>query len=257
MAQTQLSNIINPELFADALSVKLGDALKLQGVSFVQDLQGNPGGTISVPKYAYVGDASIVAEGVALDPTQLSQTADNVNVVKAGQAIEVTDEAASNGYGDPVGQAEQQLVRSVANKIEVDMMAALATATLTYDATVGGTVTDANAGDAVLNGLAAFGEDQEGQKLLFINAAEMVRVKKDIAFDKEANQLYGCDVVISNRVPAGSMYLVKPEAVGLYLKKDVNFEMDRDILASTTVLKADAHYATHLRDDSKAINITI
>jgi hypothetical protein len=251
MADTKLSNLINPDLFADAVSAKLGDAIKLRAIAFEQDLEGQPGGTISVPKFAYVGDADTLTEGVAMDPALLSETAATVNVVEAGKSIEINDKAALNGYGDTIGEAEKQVVTSVASKIEKDMMAALGTAILTYDATTAGFN-----GDAVLEGLAKFGEDQEGEKFLFINAVKMASIKKDPAYIAAENKIHDCEVVISNRVPATSSYIVKPGAVGLYWKKGVDVETGRDQLKRSTVLSATSQFATHLRNDALAVKIT-
>lgn len=256
MAQTKLSNLINAELFADAVTAKLGDAIKLYPLAFVQNFEGKQGGTISVPKYAYIGDASVIGEGVAIDPALLSQSQESLNVVKVGKAVNLTDEAVNGGFGDPVGEAENQLVKSIASGIESQMFTALGGATLIYDATKGGTVTSPVVnGDSVLEALNLFGEDQDGMKALLINPDQLANVKKDPHFID--GKLFDLDVVASNRVASGSAYIVKPEAVALYISKSVQVETDRDILAKATVISADEMFATHLRDASKAIKITL
>ncbi|MCD4839736.1 N4-gp56 family major capsid protein [Neobacillus sedimentimangrovi] len=251
MAQTKLSNLINPQVFSDELSVKLGDAIKLYPLAYVESFTGKEGSIISVPSYTYVGDADVIAEGVAIDPNLLNQGTVDVQVVKVGKAFELTDEAVKNGYGDPVGQAEKQLLASIAGGIEKKMFEALDTATLKHTTAEGAGVT----GEEVLKALALFGEDYEGQKALLINPANMPQVMKDEAYVNGA--IYGCEVQVSNRVPVGTAYIVKPEAVALYLSKEVQVEMDRDILKKSTVISADSHFATHLRDHSKAIKITL
>ena len=257
MATTNKSNLVNVELFADSVSAKLGDAIRLLPLAFVQNFEGQQGGTITVPKYEYIGDATIIAEGIAIDPSLLTQGSDALPVVKAGKAVSITDEAAGSGFGDPIGESENQIVRAVANGVEKEMFDALATATLAYDATVGGTVTDAVVDAATyLAGLALFGEDQDGEKFLVVNPNQTANIKGD-----KANFIDGvfvdATVVFSNRVPATSAYIVKPGALGLYLSKEVEVESDRDILKSLTVIKADEHFATHLRDASKAVKITV
>jgi N4-gp56 family major capsid protein len=253
MAQTKTTNLINSDVFADAVSTKLGDAIRLLPFAKVEDFQGEQSGTIRVPKYAYIGDAAVIAEGVAVDPKLLSQTAEDVPVKKVLEAVNITDEAAKNTYGDPIGEAENQLTASIKNGVEREMFAALGTATLTASTPAGGKIT----GDSVLAALQVFGEDQDGEKFLLANPNQFANIKKDPAYVKEDNAIYDVQVIFSNRVPAGFAYLVKPNAVALYLSKDVNVEAGRDILAKATVISGDEHFATHLRDASKAVKITI
>ena len=248
MAQTKLTNLVNAEVFADAVSAKLGDAIKLYPLAFVQNFEGQQSGTIQVPKYAYIGDADVIAEGVAIDPSLLNQTSENLPVIKVGKAVNLTDEAVNGSFGDPIGESENQLTKSIASGIEKKMFEALGTATLAHTASVFN-------GDAVLEAVAKFGEDQDGEKYLIINPAQSTAVKKDENYVD--GKLFDLDVIISNRVPASTAYIVKPQAVALYLAKDVQVETDRDILAKATVISADSFFATHLRDASKAVKITI
>ena len=60
---------------------------------------------------------------------------------------------------------------------------------------------------------------------------------------------------MSNRVPAGKAYIVKPGALGIELKRDTNVESDRDILAKTIVYALDKFYVAYLRDKTKVVKI--
>lgn len=248
MAQTKITNLINPQVFADELTAKMGDAIKLFPIAYHESFTGEEGSVISVPSYTYVGDADVIGEGVAIDPKLLNQGTVDVQVVKVGEAFNLTDEAVKNGKGDPVGQAEKQLLASIAGGIEKKMFEALATATLTK------AITAVN-GDAFLGAMELFGEDQDGEKFLLVNPSQTANVRKDANFVD--GKLFDATVIFSNRVPATEAYIVKPEAVALYLGKEVQVETDRDILAKATVISADEHFATHLRDSSKAIKLTI
>ena len=46
----------------------LGDAIRLYNLAYVQSFEGQQAGSITLPKYAYIGDAVALAEGVAIDP---------------------------------------------------------------------------------------------------------------------------------------------------------------------------------------------
>ncbi|MCA1025780.1 N4-gp56 family major capsid protein [Cytobacillus kochii] len=251
MAQTKLTNLINPELFAQAIQAKLGDAIKFTPVAFQQDLEGQAGGTILVPKYEYIGDAEIIGEGVAIDPALLSQTSVDVPVVKAGKAVELTDEALGNSYGDAMGEAEAQITRAVANGVEKEVVKSLANTTLVHDASTVGKVN----GDVYLEAMNLFGEDQEGEKFLFVNPKELASIRKDPGY--EDGKLFEATVVVSNRVGVKEAFVMKAGAIGLYLKKELEVEADRNILTKSNVISADQHFATHLRDASKVIKVTV
>src|SRR5699024_2457278 len=61
----------------------------------------------------------------------------------------------------------------------------------------------------------------------------------------------GVQVVSSNKIDAGEGMLVAHGAVGLVLKRDVQGDVDRDIIKKATVNTADQHYAAYLNDETK------
>lgn len=53
MAQTKLANLVNPEVMADMISAKLPKKIKFSPIAKIDNtLSGQPGNTITVPKYA-------------------------------------------------------------------------------------------------------------------------------------------------------------------------------------------------------------
>ena len=98
MAVTKLNNLVNPQVVADTLTAQLPSAIKFSAICEVnKDLVGTPGNTISVPKYAYIGDAVDVAEGGEITATTLTATSTQATVKKAGKGVTITDEAALSG----------------------------------------------------------------------------------------------------------------------------------------------------------------
>lgn len=133
---TMLQNLVNPEVMAPMVSAKLPKKIKFSNIATVDNtLTGIAGNTITVPKYAYIGDAEDVAEGVAMGTTVLTASTTEVTIKKAGKAVEITDEAVLSGYGDPVGQATNQLAMAIAAKVDNDCYEALCGASLVYDGT--------------------------------------------------------------------------------------------------------------------------
>ncbi|MGB3160386.1 MAG: hypothetical protein WBA84_03970 [Carnobacterium sp.] len=250
MTVTKKANLVNTVAFADSVSAKLGDAIKLMPLAFVQNFEGEPAGSISVPTFKYIGDAEEMVEGTALDPVLLTQTSVDVEVVQAGKAVEITDKAVKSAYGDPIGEAESQVVKAIASKVEKDMFTALATSTLKYT----GKTAEGFDTKAYFGALELFGEDQEDEHYIVVNPDQTGKIKTNINFGE--GKLVDAPVIFSNRVAKTKAYLVKPEALGLYLAKDVEVEEDRDILKKTSLISGSELYATHLRDDSKVVAIT-
>ncbi len=277
MPQTKLSNLINPQVMADMISAKLPQAIKFSPLAKIdRTLQGRAGNTITVPKYAYIGDAEDVAEGVAMGTTVLTASTTTAAVKKAGKAVELTDESALSGYGDPVGETTRQLKMSIASKIDADCVTALNGASLTHDGSAG----QINY-DGIVDAVGKFEEEDDRLKYLFIHPNQAATLRKDSNFmskDKypldtvmtgAIGSIAGCTVIKSKRVPNdGTNYtnfIVKEPygetedataALTIYMKRDVELENDRDILAKTTVISADEHYTAVLSNDSMVVKAT-
>jgi len=265
MPQTQLVNLINPQVMADMISAELPNKIKFAPLARVdRTLASRPGNTITVPKYAYIGDAADVAEGVAMGTTVLTASTTTATVKKAGKAVELTDEAVLSGYGDPVGESRRQLALSIAAKVDNDAVTALGAATLKHAGV--GVISYTNIVDAIDK----FAEEDDEPRILFIHPHQKTTIRKDPQFLASVDNAFmagvigeiaGCQVVASGKVPAvGGNYLnyiVKPGALDIYMKRNVQVETDRDILSKTTVISADEHYTVVLADDSKVVELTV
>ena len=258
MATTKLSNMINPEVLGAFLETKLVNAIKLSPLAVVgTELQGRAGNTLTLPTWQYIGDAKDLAEGVADVPVALEAQSREITIKKASKSVEITDEALLSGYGNPADEIASQLLTAIASKVEADCFTALGTATLKQVGAV-----DA---DTVADALVKFGEDLDEEMFLFINPADYATIRKNANFSYVNGQqmtiggtvgfIFNCAVVVSNRVPAQSAYIVKRGALGIELKRGVNVESDRDILRKTNVYSVDEHYVAYLRDASKVIKI--
>ena len=135
---TKIADLIDPEVMGDMVSARIPKKLRVAPFAKVDDtLAGVPGDTITVPAYAYIGDADIVAEGEAVTIEKMTTSTRKATVKKAMKGIGLTDEAVLSGYGNPVGEANTQLAMAIAAKIDNDCMDVLQTATLTYDGSAG------------------------------------------------------------------------------------------------------------------------
>ena len=264
--QTKLTNLFNPQVVGDLIATELPKKIKMAPFAVVDNtLQGVAGNTITIPKFAYIGEADVVAEGVAAGTVVLTATTSQATVKKAVKAVEITDEAALSGYGDPVGEAVRQITMALADKVDSDCMAAAAGATNIVDKS-----TAAINYNAVVDALDAFEEEDDEAKVLFIHPKQLTKLRKDAEFiDKNKfgadvmmtgaiGQIAGAQVVVSRKVKdlGSGVYacpIMKAGALALYMKRGVNAETDRNVLASTTVLKADEHYVAAIKDESKIV----
>lgn len=256
---TKLENLVNPQVLADIISAELENAIALAPLAKVERrLQGSAGNTLTVPKYGYIGDANDVAEGEDISIAKMSTTTTEVTVKKAGKGIEITDEAVLSGYGDPVGEGTRQLRMSIANKVDNDFFVDLAGAKLT--------ATGAMTVAGLLTAKAKFGEDVDQPAVAVMSPNNYVKIASEIVglentdkvlIDGVVGKVAGLQVKVSGKVNDSTVYIVAPGALGLLLKRDVQVETDRDIIAKLTVITADEHYATYLADESKAIKVTI
>ena len=278
MALTKLENLIDAEVMADAISGKIEKAIRVTPFAKIDTtLQGkNAGDTISVPRFAYIGDAEDVAEGIACGTVQLTADATQAKVKKAMKAVTLTDEAILSGFGDPVGETNTQLAKAIAGKVDADAMDALQTAQLTYHGSA-----RAISYNGIVDAVYVFAEEFNSNKVIFVNPAQVGALRKDkdfIAADKIAEgvlvtgaigKICNCEVVVSRRVPlneGGTAYLnpiVKlnedgeseddTPALTVYLKRDVNLETERHTLTRTTDISVDEIYTVALSNASKVV----
>ena len=265
---TKKDNMVDPEVLADMINAELEDAIRFSPLAEVdRTLEGRPGSTVTVPKFKYIGPAIDVAEGTAIDVTLLETSTEAFTIKKAGKGVEITDEAVLSGYGDPLGEAGNQLIMAIAEKVDNDCLDALDTASLVYDTEAGGEWDL----DTVSDALDLFEDEEDEAKILLMHPVDASQLRKAVGNQwARASELgdqiiikgtYGeildAQVVRSRKITQGSGYVVKPGALRIYMKREAEVEDDRDILNKTTVITADQHYGAHLYDESKALKINI
>lgn len=272
---TKLENLINPEVMGDMISAKLESKLQFKPLAKVdKTLEGVPGNTITVPKYAYIGDAADVAEGVKMGTAKLQTGTTKFTIKKIGKAVTITDESVLSGYGDPAGEAQRQITLAIASKIDADCAEALQKAKLVQDESAG-----IIGYDGVVNAVDLFNEETQSGKVLFIHSKQLTQMRKnpdfldknkynmDLMMTGAIGTIAGCEVVVSNRVKLASGIFYNPivkltteteteeetPALTIYMKRGVLAENTRDALASTNTPSATEHYGVALTNESKVV----
>jgi hypothetical protein len=256
---TKLENLVNPQVLADMISAELPNAIRFAPLAVVgRKLEGRAGNTITMPKYGYIGDAVDVAEGEDIPISQMSATTTQVTVKKAGKGAELTDEAVLSGYGDPVGELKNQLKMAIANKVDNDVLDALKTAKLT--------ASGAMSVATLLSARVKFGENVNQPAVAVMNSVNYGKIIGEVLnlentdkvlIDGVVGKVAGLQIAISDKLTDTEAYIVASGALGIEMKRDVQVESDRDIIAKLTVFTADEHYVAYLKDESKAIKVTI
>lgn len=275
MALTKIEHLIDPEVMAPMISGKISKAIIVTPFAKIDNtLQGQPGDEITVPKYAYIGDAEDVAEGVEAGTVTLTATTSKYKVKKAMKAVTLTDEAVLSAYGNPIGETNNQLAKAIASKVDADAIEALQGATLKKD------LKDSEISyNGIVDAIALFNEEVNVEKVMFINPAQVATLRKDANFisaDKydnnvvmkgEIGMIANARVVPSRRVGnVEGVYncpimqlLTEPETqdetpgLTIFLKRDTNVETERHTLSRTTDISADKIYLCALTNESKVV----
>ena len=274
MAMTAISDLVNPKVMADMISAKINKKIVVAPFAKVDEsLTGVAGDTIVVPQYSYIGDADDVAEGVAVDTTKLVTTTTNATIKKAMKAVELSDEAVLSGYGNPIGETNNQLALAIASKVDSDAMAALLTSKVKY--TADGIISY----DGIVDAIDKFGEESNCAKVIFVHPSQLTQLRHDADFISsekytgnvmitgEIGMIANTRVVPSKKVPLSNGVYTCPivkidsdsetedetPALTIYMKRDTNVETERQTLKRVTDISADKFYTVVLSNESKVV----
>ena len=217
MANTRIQDLINPQVMADMISAKVAKKIVVSPFAKIDNtLQGQAGDTITVPAFAYIGDAVDVSEGNSVDATRLTASSTSFGIKKAMKAVTLTDEAVLSGYGNPVGEATTQLAKAIASKVDSDSMDALTTLYNSETAPHGVqkvyNYNDVIKYAGIVNAVDTFEEEVQSEKAMFIHPKQVTQLRLDsnfISADKynqevmlrgEIGMVAGVRIVPSKRV---------------------------------------------------------
>lgn len=177
--ETMLAKMINPQVMGAMINAKIEALLKITPYAKVDTtLQGVPGDTKTVPSWNYIGDAEDVAEGAEVGLSQLTASSTTFTIKKAMKAVGITEEARLSGLGNPIGQAESQLAKSIAGKVDNDVLDVVMTSKNIVD---NATAQIAYAG--IVDAVTKFEDEEDGiEKVMFIHPTQESKLLKDADF---------------------------------------------------------------------------
>ena len=280
MATTTMTNVINPEVMGSMIDAKIEAALKLTPFAKVDtSLQGVAGDTKTVPAWNYIGDAVDVAEGAEVDLTAMSASTKTFTIKKAMKAVGITQEAINSGMGNPLGQAEAQLAKSISGKVDNDVLEAALTSTV-----FSGDGTQKISYAGIVDAVGVFDEEEITDKVMFIAPEQETTLRKDADFisaDKynndvmktgEIGMIAGVRIVKSKKIKVdeGGIYtcpIIKIEpanaeteftedelpAVTIFLKKDTQVDAEWKPRKQTHEVTAAKYYGVALTNEAKVV----
>ncbi|UWM52076.1 phage head protein [Streptomyces carpaticus] len=272
MAKTTSAQMIVPDVWADMVQAKFKGALVLGTLATTDTtLEGRPGDSVNFPKWTALTDAEELDEGTPMTTEQLGTDPGDKAVIKeAGKAVEITDKARLVAFGDPYAETQRQLGVLIARKIDRDLTAAAeAPGAITVDAS-GSELS----WPVFVEGIARFGDEWDPDNMggVVIHSSQRASLLNDpnfISADKLGTgaviprgvigQIGGVNILVSDRVTTTpgedgdpttyNALMVRRGSLGLLYKRRPIVETDRDILARTTVVTTNVHYAAHRLDD--------
>lgn len=278
--ETLKTSMIVPEVMGQMINAKIEALLKLTPYAKVDTtLVGVAGDTKTVPSWNYIGDAEDVAEGVEVGLTQMTAAQRVFSIKKAMKAVAITEEARLSGLGNPIGQAETQLAKSIAGKVDNDVLDAALTSTVIVGdgaAAIGYT--------GIVDAITKFEDEEDGvEKVMFINPAQEATLLKDpdflsadkfqagVAVNGAIGKIAGCWIKKSKKVKlASGVYtcpIIKLEpdsaeteytedelpAVTIFLKKDTSVTSEFKQRAQLTEIVAAKYYGVALTNEAKVV----
>lgn len=282
MNETKLTNVINPQVMGVMINAKIEALAKLTPYAKVDTtLVGVAGDTKTIPCWNYIGDAEDVAEGNEVGLSQLTASSTQFTIKKAMKAVSISEEARLSGLGNPVGQAETQLAKAIAGKVDSDLLDAAYTA-----ANEVGDGTSKLSYQGIVDGVTKFEDEEDGiEKVMFIHPNQEATLLKDsqflsadtftsgVAVNGAIGKIAGCWIKKSKKVKMDELqsYYINPiikleadhsetdytedelPALTIFLKKDTAVTSEFKQRSQVTEIVASKYYGVALTNASKVV----
>lgn len=247
------NQLVNAELFKNGVESKLGKKRKLLQFVEQESVEGVQVGTVNLITNEYIGDATVIPAGTQIPLTNMKQTKTPVTFEKIAKGVAVTDEEKKQGFGDPVGNAEDQTVQAINGKAEAKLAEALKTATFSVEAV-------ALDSEAIIDAIGVMGEGiEDAPYSLVVSIADYAELQKELKGTGTDlnNNPFGATVVMSSRLETGEAYLVQQGAIKELIQKDVDVEVSRNAGKKQDEIYTDLIHAVYVQDQSKLVKIAV
>ena len=255
MANTVYSNKVLEAKAKDLLTTSV-NTRSLMTVD--TELAQNAGMTKTINTYTYTGTAEEVAAGVGnSNRGAISYVGTDYTVKMVQQAFDYQDEDYMKDetiVDNMLKGANQVMV----NKMAADFTEELAKATLSHQASKFGY-------EAIVDGISTLNVEDESKLFVVIPNAWKAELRKDadykaarmgeVVYNGQVGTICGIPV-IATKALTDAAYVMSPEAVKLFMKKDIEVEQDRNADKRTNSVYLRTAYVVALVDATKICKIT-
>ena len=267
MGKTTKSNVIIPELFAEAITTSLAGLTCLSGTraavidkSLTSKVVGE---NISVPYFGTLGEFEELNDGAAITPSQLTSSKETSTVKRYGLAFDMTRWARLAGTGKPYEVASMMVVDHMQRKIDgilidtakdslpngmkLDISAETGDeAKLSYDALV---QARQKFGDEQNEGLTLFMHSKAFGDLCLLKDSSGRPIFADVA-NGALSKAFGMNVVVSDRITAdgSSNYtslICKPASLVAWLNGDITPFVEHSGLTDSDTVSLNFYMVGH------------
>lgn len=274
MANTINTNVIVPEVYASLVREKVAGKCKIaQFLVNLGDLHGKVGETLTMPKWAYIGDAKDWDINTPMDVTKMKQTSTTATIKAiAAPAVEVADYDNEVELGNAIEEAANQQAEGISRKYDTDAIACALESPLKYKLATKNTVTQ----DELIAMLGLYGDDRDSADFdaIVIHSAFApsfykmdMFVKRDLTMATDGNgvAVNGCigyflniPVILSDRLydssnTEGFILMMKKNAISIIPKENPFAETARDASLRRTTIYLSQFYAMSLTDDEAVV----
>ena len=267
--------LVIPQVFADAVNSALGVAMRVGRVAtdFTEmvDEITTYGDTVHFPTIDRISDAAAVTKGTALTPSEVSMTDSYATIKQVGNSVRIYDKDSIQVKGALKDRMAEQLGESMAKAIDKDLVSEIKGATYTDDVSLE-TLTASDIDGA----FDVFGDSVDSDSFAGIIINSKLRSKivsmdaftsVNKTFTKDGNGIvangvigywYDIPVILSDngtsykitvseaQKDAYMLAIVKKNALGYVIQKDVSVEEEREGKLLATDLIASELYACKL-----------
>ena len=279
---TNATNNINnglfvPEVYAGLTREKIkGKVIVSQFAETDTTLQGQPGESINVMEWKYIGDAQDHTPGTPMDTTKLKQKSGSATIkMVAAPGIQIHDVDDLVSFGNQVNEGAEQQAISMARKLDTDCISELLTASTKGVLAEDGKVTF----DEMIEAESLFGDDfnVEDVDAIIIHSiykASFIKmdgfVNKDLTYVSDGagiarnnviGSFMGVPVVVTDRLVNGEKHpiiILKKGALKVFTKEAPFVESERDAASRLTNIYCSDFYAVKLvKDDAVVVMETV
>ncbi len=261
-----------PKVWSDHIEAYFSRTMGLGQLALVNDqLKASPGETVNFPYFKSISAAQEPAEDEGLEVEALQDDSFSCTVKEIGKAVGWKDKAlvVTANPGGQEGEAQRQLGRVFAEKVDVDLITLINASSANYEPGFVGTTTgthNANIRLLLQSKITAFGDKQQDAVAVAMHSQDYLNIMQDstagfLAANSNdpfwnmpgfVGRLLGMALFVLDTMPAVSgginskkawyHFIFKPNPFGIYMKRDMSPERDRDILHRETVVSATMWY---------------